>query len=56
MADVDFGPLQHLIGTWTGDRGSDVAPTEGGSAETPYFETLTVDAVGEMCFPAGQVR
>ncbi len=48
MADVDFGPLQPLIGTWTGDRGCDVAPTEGGSEETPYFETLTVEAVGDV--------
>ena len=26
MSDVDFGPLQELIGVWKGDNGTDMAP------------------------------
>lgn len=48
MADVDFGPLNHLVGTWTGNKGSDVSPTLEGSEETPYFETIVVEEVGDV--------
>ena len=43
---VDFGPLQGLIGVWTGDHGVDVAPDPDGAETNPYFETITYAAVG----------
>jgi hypothetical protein len=46
MSDKDYGPLKGLIGTWEGDRGSDLAPAKEGDVRTPYFETLTFEAIG----------
>ncbi|MBL4868915.1 MAG: FABP family protein [Pseudomonadales bacterium] len=48
MSDVDFGPLQHLIGVWKGDKGIDIAPIPGSSEDTPYFETISIVAVGDV--------
>lgn len=57
MADskIDFGPLEHLIGTWKGDKGMDVAPeqpvAEGKPTrkeESPYYEVLVFEPVGEV--------
>ena len=48
MSDIDFGPLQHLIGVWKGDKGVDVAPTPESSEDTPYSETITITAVGDV--------
>ena len=45
---VDFGPLLGLIGTWTGDKGIDVAPEPDGSEDIPYHETITFDPVGDV--------
>lgn len=39
---------QALIGTWTGDKGMDVAPEPGGSEENPYFETIVCEAIGDV--------
>ena len=47
MSDaIDFGPLKGLIGKWTGDQGTDVAPEPDGPATSPYFETITFSEVG----------
>jgi hypothetical protein len=43
---VDYGPLQALIGRWSGDRGKDLAPTPEGAEETAYAETLEFEAIG----------
>jgi hypothetical protein len=45
---IDYGPLTGLIGTWTGDKGLDVAPDPGGEERNPYFETLTYSAIGDV--------
>lgn len=47
-AKVDYGPLAGLIGLWQGDRGVDVSPEPDGDEETPYFETITYTAIGDV--------
>ena len=45
----DIGPLAHLVGFWSGDRGLDISPEEDGSTEeNPYFETITFENIGEV--------
>lgn len=46
MSDKNYGPLEGLIGTWEGGRGSDLAPARDGDIETPYFETIVFEAIG----------
>lgn len=52
---VDYGPLASLIGTWTGDKGTDVSPEPDGPAETPYFETIRFEAGGDVTNAESQV-
>ncbi len=47
-ADIDYGPLQDLIGVWIGEDGVDVAPEPDGAETNPYFESLTYTAVGDV--------
>ena len=47
-ADIDYGPLTKLIGTWRGDKGMDVAPDPEGREENPYFETMTFTPIGDV--------
>lgn len=42
-----FGPLAALIGEWTGDKGIDVAPEPDGEERSPYYETITIEPVGD---------
>lgn len=51
MTDVDYGPLQSLIGEWRGDRGMDKAPEQAAAAkdglvQEPYHETLIFEDAG----------
>ena len=46
--NVDFGPLAELIGVWKGDKGSDLAPEPEGFEVSPYSETITYTAVGDV--------
>lgn len=46
MSEVNYGPLKGLIGTWSGDKGVDVAPVPTGSEDIPYEETITFSPVG----------
>ncbi|MCX7633630.1 MAG: heme-binding beta-barrel domain-containing protein [Turneriella sp.] len=46
-AEDFFGPLAVLIGTWHGEQGLDVAPEPEGEARSPYFETITIEPVGD---------
>ena len=48
MADdiVDYGPLSGLAGTWSGDKGMDIAPDPVGTEENPYYETIIFEEVG----------
>ena len=50
MADNDaWGPLAHLIGTWEGDEGLDVAFARDGSVgETPYRERVVMNPFGPV--------
>lgn len=52
---VDFGPLLGLVGTWTGDKGIDVAPEPDGSEDNPYYETIIFEAVGDVTNAEKQV-
>ncbi len=52
---IDYGPLASLIGTWTGDKGLDVAPEPDGSEENPYFETITFTAAGDVTNAESQI-
>ncbi len=45
---VDYGPLNGLIGTWTGDRGIDVAPEPDGIERNPFYETIVFEAAGDV--------
>ncbi len=42
-----FGILANLIGVWEGDKGLDVSPEKVGEEKSPYFETLTIEPVGD---------
>ena len=46
--EIDYGPLVHLIGSWTGDIGLDVSPEPDGQEENPYYETLSYIAIGDV--------
>ncbi|WP_317932386.1 heme-binding beta-barrel domain-containing protein [Halioxenophilus sp. WMMB6] len=46
--EVDYGPLAALIGVWQGDSGMDIAPEPDGIEESPYFETITFEAGGDL--------
>jgi hypothetical protein len=45
---IDYGPLTGLIGNWKGDKGMDVAPEPDGSEESPYWETIDFEAIGDV--------
>ena len=47
MADLDYGPLIQLIGTWEGEKGIDIAPEPEGEENSPYFEKIVFSALGE---------
>ncbi len=48
MPDIDYGPLQQLIGTWEGRGGIDIAPEPDGTERNPYFETIVFEAAGDV--------
>ena len=45
---VDYGPLYHLIGTWSGHSGSDRAPKPDGDDVTCFYETIKFSPVGKV--------
>ncbi len=53
--DIDYGPLRALVGTWTGDKGLDIAPEPDGSENNPYHETITFTAIGDVTNAESQV-
>ena len=55
VTEVDYGPLNELIGTWTGNKGMDIAPEPDGSEENPYYETITYTAGGDLKNTKSQV-
>lgn len=46
--DINYGPLEGLIGVWKGDKGHDVAPEPDGIENNPYYETITFTAVADV--------
>ena len=49
MSDaLDLGPLAALVGTWYGDRGTDIAPEPDGDATSAFYETITFDTPGDV--------
>ncbi len=56
MSDaVDYRPLSGLAGNWQGDKGLDVAPEPDGTEESPYFETIRFEAIGDVTNAETQV-
>lgn len=53
--EIDYGPLQGLIGIWKGDKGVDVAPEPDGTENNPYYETITFTAAGDVSNAESQV-
>ena len=45
---VNYGPLAALVGTWKGDKGNDLSPELDGEEDTPYYETLKFEAIGDV--------
>ena len=49
MDDVDYGPLNALIGEWRSDQGMDVSPAyPSGADQSPYQETLLFEPAGQV--------
>ncbi|HFE38405.1 MAG TPA: DUF1794 domain-containing protein [Gammaproteobacteria bacterium] len=46
--DVDYGPLAVLVGNWEGGKGMDTSPEPDGQEQTPYFETILFEAIGDV--------
>ena len=55
ITEVDYGPLQELIGIWQGDKGLDIAPEPDGSENNPYYETINYSACGDVTNAETQV-
>lgn len=47
-ATLDYGPLSGLIGRWHGARGVDIAPEPDDTERNPYYETLHIEAAGDV--------
>lgn len=45
--EVDYGPLQALIGHWQGDKGLDVSPDPQGDEKAAYADTIVFSPVGD---------
>jgi hypothetical protein len=45
---VDYGPLAALIGSWQGNKGTDIAPEPDGKENNSYYETLCFEAIGDV--------
>ena len=45
---IDFGPLSHLVGAWSGNQGTDIAPEPDGDENNPYNERIEFSVVGDV--------
>lgn len=45
--ETNYGPLAHLIGSWQGNKGEDIAPEPDGTEENSYYENITFKGLGE---------
>ena len=48
MSEVDYGPLAGLIGTWVGDKGTDVAPEDDGPETNHYRERIIFSGADDV--------
>ena len=48
MNHEHLGPLAHLVGTWTGDKGVDTSPEPDGTEINDYRETVTYTPIGDV--------
>ncbi len=55
LDDINYGPLNKLIGVWKGDKGIDIAPEPDGTENNPYYETITFEAIGDVTNAESQV-
>lgn len=46
--DFDYGPLTGLIGVWQGDKGIDISPEPDDTERSPFHETITFSAAGDV--------
>ena len=46
--NIDYGPLEGLIGIWKGNKGVDLAPEPDGVENNAYYETITFETVGDV--------
>jgi hypothetical protein len=47
--DIDYGPLTKLIGTWKGDKGTDIAPDPDEEKEVNvFYETIVYTGIGTV--------
>ncbi|MEZ0185870.1 MAG: heme-binding beta-barrel domain-containing protein [Candidatus Reddybacter sp.] len=53
--EIDYGPLQPLIGHWEGKKGTDLAPEPDGGKSTPYYETLDFTEAGTVTNAGQQI-
>lgn len=54
-AEIDYGPLNALIGRWKGDKGIDIAPEPDGEENNPYYETITFTPIADVTNAESQV-
>ena len=45
---VAYGPLASLVGNWKGDKGMDISPEPDGQEESPFYETITFEVIGNV--------
>ncbi len=48
VEEMDYGPLACLIGTWKGESGTDLAPEPDGPEQSAFYETITIEAAGDV--------
>jgi len=53
--NINYGPLNELIGVWKGDKGHDVAPEPDGIENNPYYETITFTVADDVTNAESQV-
>ncbi len=53
--DIDYGPLTPLIGSWQGDKGTDIAPDPEGSETNPFYETIVFEPIGDVTNAESQI-
>ncbi|WP_019615559.1 heme-binding beta-barrel domain-containing protein [Psychromonas ossibalaenae] len=53
--EINYGPLAGLIGVWSGNKGTDLAPEPDGTETNEYYETITFTEAGDVSNAEEQV-